>query len=165
MKSVCVLYLNSKQTTPNWLKIASYNVGKVHKEVKFADVRAPNNQIALMFDVDKIPSLVVFCDGDFKRSIVGDKKEWMDDGAKPSDWSEQWLMEHANREYCDRKMQTREIVGAAIDPSMDFSKMRVAKLKAMLAANNVSCQLCVEKGDFVKALKDFAASGARRDEL
>ena len=72
--------------------------------MKFADVRAPNNQIALMFDVDKIPSLVVFCDGDFKRSIVGDKKEWMDDGAKPG-LERQWLMEHANREYCDRKMQ------------------------------------------------------------
>lgn len=166
VKSVCVLYFNNKQTTPNWLKIASYNVGKVHKEVKFADVRAPNNQIALMFDVDKIPSLVVFCDGDFKRSVVGEKKEWMDDAAKPSDWSEPWLMEHANREYCDRKMRTRDIVGTTIDPSMDFSKMRVAKLKAMLAANNVSCQLCVEKGDFVKALKEFAASGgAKRDEL
>jgi len=166
MKSVCVLYFNNKQTTPNWLKIASYNVGKVHKEVKFADVRVPNNQIALMFDVDKIPSLVVFCDGDFKRSVVGEKKEWMDDAAKPSDWSEPWLMEHANREYCDRKMRTRDIVGTTIDPSMDFSKMRVAKLKAMLAANNVSCQLCVEKGDFVKALKEFAASGgAKRDEL
>jgi hypothetical protein len=120
----------------------------------------------LMFDVDKIPSLVVFCDGDFKRSVVGEKKEWMDDAAKPSDWSEPWLMEHANREYCDRKMRTRDIVGTTIDPSMDFSKMRVAKLKAMLAANNVSCQLCVEKGDFVKALKEFAASGgAKRDEL
>ena len=166
VKSVCVLYFNNKQTTPNWLKIASYNVGKVHKEVKFADVRAPNNQISLMFDVDKIPSLVVFCDGDFKRSVVGEKKEWMDDAAKPSDWSEPWLMEHANREYCDRKMRTRDIVGTTIDPSMDFSKMRVAKLKAMLAANNVSCQLCVEKGDFVKALKEFAASGgAKRDEL
>ena len=54
----------------------------------------------------------------------------MDDAAKPSDWSEQWLMEHANREYCDRKMRTRDIVGTTIDPSMDFSKMRRAKLKA-----------------------------------
>ena len=52
---------------------------------------------------------------------------------------------------------------SAIDPSMDFSKMRVAKLKAMLAANSVSCQLCVEK-DFCK-LKDFAASVLSSDEL
>ena len=167
-KSVCVLYLNNKQSTPNWLKIASYNVGKARgKQVKFADIRAPNNQIALMFDVDKIPSLLIFCDGDFKKSMVGSNREWMDDGAKPSDWAETWLMDHANQEYCDKKMQQRQIVGATIDPTMDFSNMRVAKLKAMLAANNVPCQLCVEKGDFVKALRDFAigGGGGGKDEL
>lgn len=41
-------------------------------------------------------------------------------------------------------------VVAALDPNANYSKMRVGELKAILAQRGIPCQLCVEKGDFVR---------------
>ena len=40
-----------------------------------------------------------------------------------------------------------------LDAAADYSKMRVSKLKAILGAHNIPCLLCMEKGDFVKAIE------------
>jgi hypothetical protein len=36
--------------------------------------------------------------------------------------------------------------------------MRVSKLKAILNAHSIPCQLCMEKGDFVKAIQGALAA-------
>ena len=40
-----------------------------------------------------------------------------------------------------------------IDASTDFSKLRVAQLKALIAEKNIPCPSCLEKDDFIAHIK------------
>lgn len=41
-----------------------------------------------------------------------------------------------------------------LHPGTDFRKMRVPQLKALLEAKGVECPECVEKGDFIKRVRE-----------
>ena len=52
-----------------------------------------------------------------------------------------------------------------LDPSVEYGKMRVSKLRAVLRANDIPCRLCAEKGDFVRAIHEAIEERKKRDEL
>lgn len=41
----------------------------------------------------------------------------------------------------------------AIDASTDFSKLKISQLKTFMADKNIACAECIEKDDFVRAIK------------
>ena len=52
-----------------------------------------------------------------------------------------------------------------VDAATDLSRLRVPQLKAALAARGGRCAECVEKGDYVRALRDLIVAGGSKAEL
>lgn len=59
-----------------------------------------------------------------------------------------------------------------LDASTDLAKLKVAQLKALVAAKGVDCTGCAEKGEFVAALRGWLEAqgqagegGAAKSEL
>lgn len=80
------------------------------------------------------------------------------------------LQRHINT-YAAGKKCAAQVV---LDSSTDFTKMKVAQLKALVTAKGIDCSGCFEKGDYVAALKgwleqqqgaDAASEKPRIDEL
>ena len=57
-------------------------------------------------------------------------------------------------EICSLKFAASAPAGALkIDASTDFSKLKIAQLKAFIAEKNIPCASCLEKDDFVTHIK------------
>ena len=57
-------------------------------------------------------------------------------------------------EICSLKFAASAPAGALkIDASTDFSKLKIAQLKAFIAEKNIPCASCLEKDDFVAHIK------------
>ena len=58
-----------------------------------------------------------------------------------------------------------------LSTATDYSRLRISELRALLASREDRCEGCVEKGDFVAALRGHAAAeaaaggGSRQEEL
>jgi protein disulfide-isomerase A6 len=61
------------------------------------------------------------------------------------------LQRHINA-YAAGKKCAAQVV---LDSSTNFSKMKVAQLKALVTAKGIDCSACFEKGDYVAALKGW----------
>jgi protein disulfide-isomerase A6 len=77
------------------------------------------------------------------------------------------LQRHINA-YAAGKKCAAQVV---LDADTNFSKMKVAQLKALITAKGIDCAGCFEKGDYVAALKGWleqqsgAAEAPGTDEL
>lgn len=61
------------------------------------------------------------------------------------------LQRHINTYAAGKKCASQVV----LDASTDLTKMKVAQLKALITAKSIDCSGCVEKGDYVAALKGW----------
>ena len=157
-EGVCLVYFSDQTETPAWLKVAAHSFkGKI----AVAEARARNDALALRLDVASYPSLLAVCGGnvDHTISFSGELSHSMTPTAV-TEWM-QSIVEGGGGGgdggggggggLCASTPKTPKS-GVTLDANLDYSKMRVSKLKAILSAHNIPCQLCMEKGDFVKAI-------------
>jgi len=150
----CVVFLNKAYETPAWFKVASY---AYRGKLPFAESRANNAEIALHFDITTQPTLVVVCDGDIDKTITYPGAL---DHDKPGADVEKWLAEYAAGGRGCSKVTKSKKQGLALDPSADFSKMKVGQIKALMQAHAIPCVSCYEKSDFVRAIQSHMANKA-----
>jgi protein disulfide-isomerase A6 len=95
-----------------------------------------------------LPAVVAFCNGDASKPAE------IYAGKLKSAPLESWLFRFAGGRKC----------GAALtlDGGVDLAALRVPQLKAALAARGGKCPECVEKGDYVRALR-AVLEGARSE--
>jgi len=63
-------------------------------------------------------------------------------------------------EICSLKFADRAAAAPVkIDANTDFSKLKIAQLKAVIAEKNIPCASCLEKDDFVAHIKAAIAAG------
>jgi hypothetical protein len=97
-----------------------------------------------------LPAVVAFCNGDPDPAAVFT-------GRMKPDAIESWVYGFAGGRKCASLVK--------VDAGTDLSRLRVPQLKAALAARGGRCAECVEKGDYVKALRDLIVAGGSRAEL
>ena len=56
-------------------------------------------------------------------------------------------------EICALKFQDTPKEPTKLDSNTDFSKLKVAQLKAIIAEKNIPCASCLEKDDFIAHIK------------
>ena len=142
----CVVYFSDQTETPAWLKVVSF---MFKGRVAVAEARARNDALALRLDVGSYPSLVAVCGGDTDQTVTfgGELSHTM----TPTAVSD-WLGTFEGGKACAAAPKNPKS-GVTLDPKLDYGKMRVSKLKAILSAHSIPCQLCMEKGDFVRAIE------------
>ena len=151
----CVLFFSDQTDTPAWLRVAAY---RFRDSLAFAEARARNDALASRLDVGSYPALVAACGGDVDHTVTyaGELSHSMTPGEV-----EEWLEKFQGGKLCASTRKTPK-TGTKLDASLDYGKMRVSKLRAILSANQIPCVLCAEKSDFVRAIRDEIA---RRAEL
>jgi protein disulfide-isomerase-like protein len=152
---VCLVFFSADTETPAWLKVLAHaKKGKV----PVAEARARNEALGLPLDVSVFPTLIAACGGDVDRTITYDGEITQD--MTPSAVTE-WASSFEGGKKCKDAPKNPK-TGMTLDASIDYSKMRVSKLRAILTAHGIPCSLCAEKGDFVKAIAEAAAAGGGR---
>tara|TARA_B100001758_G_C18355540_1_gene582476 strand:- start:505 stop:1290 length:786 start_codon:yes stop_codon:yes gene_type:complete len=146
----CVVFLNDKPDTPAWFKVAAY---AFRNTLNLAESRGNNAEIGMHFDVFDQPALLVVCDGDvekterFTGSLSRDSR---------GDATEKWLEDFAkSRATGCARVKKMPKQGAKLDASMNFKKMKMSRIKALMHAHSIPCVSCYEKSDFVNAIKAF----------
>ena len=146
----CVVFLNDKPDTPAWFKVAAY---AFRNTLNLAESRGNNAEIGMHFDVFDQPALLVVCDGDvekterFSGALSRDAR-----GEAAEKWLEDFAKSRATG--CARVKKTPK-QGAKLDASMNFKKMKMSQIKALMHAHSIPCVSCYEKSDFVNAIKAF----------
>ena len=98
-----------------------------------------------------LPALVAFCNGDPEPAATFN-------GRMKPDAIESWIYGFAGGRKCASLVK--------VDAATDLSRLRVPQLKAALAARGGKCSECVEKGDYVRALRELVVGdGSSRAEL
>ena len=97
-----------------------------------------------------LPALVAFCNGDPDPAATFT-------GRMKPDSIESWVYGFAGGRKCASLVK--------VDAGTDLSRLRVPQLKAALAARGGKCAECVEKGDYVRALRDLIVAGGSKAEL
>lgn len=161
-EGACVVYFSDQTETPAWLKVLAHTF-----KGKFAvsEARARNDALALRLDVGSYPTLIGVCDGDVDHTVVyaGELSHSMTPAAV-TEWM-QGFEGGVKGGLCAATPKTPKS-GVMLDASLDYSKMRVSKLKAILNAHDIPCQLCMEKSDFVRAIEGaLRAAGKMKNEL
>jgi protein disulfide-isomerase A6 len=64
--------------------------------------------------------------------------------------------------YASGKKCAAQVV---LDDTTDLQALKVGQLKALIAAKGVDCSGCLEKADYVAALKDWLQQQAAKQEL
>ena len=146
----CVVFLNDKPDTPAWFKVAAY---VFRNTLNLAESRGNNAEIGMHFDVFDQPALLVVCDGDLEKterftgSLSRDSR---------GDAAEKWLEDFAkSRATGCARVKKMPKQGAKLDASMNFKKMKMSRIKALMHAHSIPCVSCYEKSDFVNAIKAF----------
>ena len=154
----CFLHLSETPETPAWIKAASH---AVRGKSATAESKGTNEAIASRLDAVSFPGLFVICGGDLDRTAVysGDLGHTM-----TPDKVEAFFTEYAEKEGCKRVLKVPK-VGLKLEKGFDYSKLRVNKLKSLLAAHNIPCVLCMEKSDFVRAIENHVLANSGESEL
>jgi protein disulfide-isomerase-like protein len=138
-----LLFTPKKVTSALYKSLALRYKGKL----AFCEVRgaSADHVLAKRFGITKFPALVAVCGGDEKATVP-----YTDDMKNTK------LTKFLNAFY-NGKRCAESIV---LDDSTDYSKMRVGQLKQLLAAKGGACKDCLEKEDFIRALKALVAGAA-----
>jgi thiol-disulfide isomerase/thioredoxin len=154
--AAALLLSDKASPPPMWRALAGQFAGRV--AFGFAGKAAAAN-LATRFNVSSssLPAVLAFCGGDaaVPAALYG--------GAPKSAPLESWLRTFAGGRKCAAAVR--------VGPDTDLSALRVPQLKAALEARGAACADCVEKGDYVRALREAVAaeaaggSGRGRDEL
>ena len=168
---VCVLLLSEKAEPPTLLRtlalqfdgrVAFGFAGKGAKDLvkKFnlgvangssADPSSSKKKAAAASSPSSpLPAIVAFCNGDLQPAATFG-------GRMRPDAIESWVYGFAGGRKCASLVK--------VDAATDLSRLRVPQLKAALAARGGRCAECVEKGDYVRALRDLIVAGGSKAEL
>ena len=132
----CALLFTAKgETSALYKSLALRYKGRL----ALGEVRNANAELAARFNVTAQPALLAVCGGDEGATI-----------AYADDFKNSKVVKFLNQFYSPKKC------GAAIkvDASTDVSKLRVGQLKQVLEARGVACAECIEKGDFVRRVRE-----------
>ena len=149
-----VLLLTDKPAPPPMWKALA---GQFEGRVAFGAVTGAKAAVALAarWNVTKpLPAVLAFCGGDAGEPAA------LYGGAPKSSPLESWVRTFAGGRKCAAAVR--------VGPETDLSALKVPQLKAALAARGAACPDCVEKGDYVRALREAVAAGGNgkgRDEL
>jgi len=143
----CVVAFHREPATPAWLKALSFaQRGRVPMgEAKGHGVEA----LAASLGVSELPVAVALCGGDRARTLAAPK-------GLTRAATEEWVA--SLREAC-AGVTARE--RPRLDVGSDYGALKVAQLRTLLASRGVACALCVEKQDFVAAVRLLAAQEAQ----
>jgi protein disulfide-isomerase A6 len=149
----CVVLFSDQVETPAWLKVASYTAkGKI----AFAEARARNEALALKFDIASFPALIAVCAGDVDHTVAYTGE--VSHGMLPEKVLA-WLETFANGAACSKAKKNPKS-GGKLDAGLDYGKMKVQRLRAILSVHGIPCKLCAEKSDFVRAIREAIAAKA-----
>ena len=148
--SACVIFLNDKHETPAWFKVTAY---AFRDRMHMAESRSNNLEMGLHFDVVKQPVLMVLCDGDMDKTVAYGGK--LDHDMKSAE-VEKWLESYA-KSYATGCARVKAVPkqGLKLDPSKNYSKMKVSAIKALMQVHSIPCVSCYEKSDFVNAINAY----------
>jgi hypothetical protein len=118
-----------------------------------AESRSNNLEMGLHFDVVKQPVLMVLCDGDMDKTVAYGGK--LDHDMKSAE-VEKWLESYA-KSYATGCARVKAVPkqGLKLDPSKNYSKMKVSAIKALMQVHSIPCVSCYEKSDFVNAINAY----------
>ena len=149
----CVVLFSDQVETPAWLKVASYTAkGKI----AFAEARARNEALALKFDIASFPALIAVCGGDVDHTVAYTGE--VSHGMLPEKVLA-WLETFASGAACSKSKKNPKS-GGKLDAGVDYGKMKVQRLRAILSVHGIPCKLCAEKSDFVRAIREAIAAKA-----
>ena len=64
-----------------------------------------------------------------------------------------WLETFSNGAACSKAKKNPKS-GGKLDAGVDYGKMKVQRLRAILSVHGIPCKLCAEKSDFVRAIRE-----------
>lgn len=137
-----VLLVTDKATPPPlWRALA----GQFGGRIAFGVTTGGGGDLVKKFGLKSVPAVLAFCNGDPSKPAE------IYAGKLNSASLESWLFKFAGGRKCAAAL--------TLDASTDLTKLRVSQLKAALAARGGRCPDCVEKGDYVKALRALVTGG------
>jgi len=124
--------------------------------VAFGEVRGSNPKLSERFGIRKYPTVVAFCGGDQYATIMVDdlSSEALPDFVADLVKNGERKCVTARREAAKKRRRVHE----ALDPSTDFSKMKLRELREILAALGSECVGCLEKADYVRKVREAVAA-------
>jgi hypothetical protein len=145
------------EATPAWLKALSFGV---RATAAFAEARgAGADAVAarLLAGDGALPAVIALCGGDPARALRAPGLPAAP-GAPLSRPAVETFIEHVLHGRACSVVVARE--KPVLDLSTDYSRQRIAALRALLASRADACAGCVEKSDFVAAVLRHAAAEA-----
>ena len=141
-----VLLVTDKATPPPlWRALA----GQFGGRIAFGVATGGGGDLVKKLGLKSVPAVLAFCNGDPSKPIE------VYAGKLKSASLESWLFKFAGGRKCAAAL--------TLDASTDLSKLRVPQLKAALAARGGRCPDCVEKGDYVKAVRALVTGGGKAE--
>jgi len=148
--SLCALLFTQKPETAPMLKSLAM---QYEGDILFTEVRGKNaaaiaRNMSVSGDLVSSPILVAVCNGDAATAT-------QHKGALKHDSIKRFLEGYRGGRKCAASIK--------LDGSTDFTKLRVSQLKEILRNVGEGCSGCVEKGDFVSAVRRLVNGGARTE--
>ncbi len=145
---VCiVLFTDKKETSALYKSLSSQFDGKA----AFIEVRSAS--LGALVGLDDLPALVAVCNGDLEHGV----ERYM--GQLKASAIKRFIGQFGAGKRC--------LAALKLDSNSDFGALRVSQLRELLEARGVQCRECLEKGDYVKRLREVLGlgGGASRTEL
>lgn len=137
---VCIVLFTDKTETSAMYKALS---GQFDDQVVFLEVR--DTGLAAMLGMDALPALAAVCNGDLDHGL--ERYE----GQVKATSIRRWVGQYGGGKKCLAAMK--------LDEGSDLGALRVSQLKDLLEARGVTCRDCLEKGDYIKRLRQVVAGG------
>lgn len=137
---VCIVLFTDKKETSAMYKSLS---GQFDGKAAFMEVRGGGSVVGLA--TKELPALVAVCNGDLEHGVERYAGQLKASAIK------RFVGQFGGGKRC--------LAALKLDSSSDFKGLRVNQLKELLEARGVQCKECLEKGDYVKRLREVLAGG------
>lgn len=147
----CFVVLHREAATPPWLKALAFGL---RARTALAEARGPGVELVagrLGLGEARAPAVIAVCGGDVARTLAAPGA-----GEALSRDRVETFVEHTLHSRACRGVAAR--VKPPLSTATDYGRLRIAELRALLASRDDRCDGCVEKGDFVAALRGHAAA-------
>lgn len=134
-----IVFTDELESSPHVKSVAFNLRGKL----PVAEVRGANAMLSAKLDIKSFPTVAVVCNGQLDRRELHTSRTLLEKSELAS-----ILSEFKSPERCASVKSVKQDL-PPLDPNVEYSKMRVSKLRQLLAEHNVSCSGCVEKADFL----------------
>lgn len=135
---VCVVLFTDKTETSAMYKSLS---AQYDGQVVFLEAR--DAALAKELGMGALPALAAVCNGDLEHGLQ------RYEGAVKASSIRRWVGQYGGGKRCLAAMK--------LDEGSDLGALRVSQLKELLEARGVTCRECLEKGDYIKRLRQVVA--------